>query len=359
MASRDYYEVLGVAKGASADEIRAGYRKLARQYHPDVNKAADATKRFTEVQQAYDVLSDDAKRKLYDQFGAAAFEAGPAPAGGRSDGNGRSGPHYSWGNVGAPGGSGKAGGGFNMNGVDLDAEDIGSVFEAIFGAGGAAGGGGGRDADLGGGRPAGRSPRSGRSGSRGRATRIDPEPPPDVRHEVRVDFTTVARGGVERLKLSDGGKTQTIEVTIPQGIDDGAQLRVRGAASGRDLILTVRVTPHPLLRRGALEETGKGLDLYLDLPLTIAEATLGAIVAVPTPDGSADLPIPPSTGSGRKLRLRAKGLRDAEGRQGDFYAVIKIVPPTGEIGVEDAQILRRIAALGPAPRTGAGWPPQA
>src|SRR5215831_563726 len=104
--ARDYYEVLGVSKSASADEIRAAYRKLARKYHPDVNKDAEAQKKFTEVQQAYDILSDEAKRKVYDQFGPAAFETGGAAnAAGRAAGQGqRGGPHYSWSNVGGDGG---------------------------------------------------------------------------------------------------------------------------------------------------------------------------------------------------------------------------------------------------------------
>src|SRR3954469_25796174 len=118
--AKDYYEVLGVSKSASADEIKGAYRKLARKFHPDMNKAPEAQTKFTEIQHAYDVLSDEQKRKVYDQFGAAAFEAGGAAgASGRAGGGGAGGggPHYSWGNVGGPGGSP-----FNVEGMDFDSE---------------------------------------------------------------------------------------------------------------------------------------------------------------------------------------------------------------------------------------------
>lgn len=298
MAERDYYEVLGVARSAGQDEIRKAYRKLAREHHPDVSKAPDAAKKFAEVQNAYDVLSDEQKRRLYDQHGEAGVKGPPPGAGDRA-----------W--------SGAA----RSQGFDFDPDELGSVFEAIFGGGArahAAGGTGGQ-----------------RRGHRsGRRPREAPEQPP-VEHEVRVSFLTAARGGKEHVRISAEGASKSIEVTIPPGIEDGAVLRVPGVVGGglgpgRDLLLTIRTGAHPIFRRGEHAETGKGLDLYLDVPLTIAEATLGAAVAVPTLDGSAEVRVPAGTSSGRRLRLRGQGLRDARGGQGDLYGVVRIVPPSGD-----------------------------
>ena len=335
--AKDYYDTLGVSRTATPDEIKAAYRKLARKYHPDVNKEAGAQKQFTEVQQAYDVLSDEQKRKLYDQFGTAAFESGGPAAGGRAGGPQR-GPHYSWTNVGGPGG----GPGF---GVDMDEEDMSSVFDAIFGNRGSPFGGGG-----GGG---GGSARSGRARAKPR------QEPSEVRQDITVDFMTAAKGGVQKLRNSEeGGKSRSIEVTIPAGTEEGSQLRVRaGAGPGRDLILRVHVAGHELFRRGEGETAGKGLDLTLELPLTIAEATLGATVLVPTLDRPLELQVPPGTASGKKLRLRARGIHDAEGRQGDLYAVIKIVPPRGDgLTADQQRVLREIASESPGVRSGPGWP---
>src|SRR5215831_4746112 len=279
--ARDYYEVLGVAKTASADEIRAAYRKLARKYHPDVNKAPEAQKKFTEMQHAYDVLSDEQKRKTYDQFGPAAFETGgAASAAGRAAGGAGRGPHYTWTNVGGAGGQG-----YGFEGMDIDADDVGSVFEAIFG-------GRGGETAFGG--------RGGKAG-RGRAKAADEDSEPEaVRADISVAFLTAARGGVEKVRIGDGGKTRTVEVTIPAGTEEGTQMRVRGVGAGqRDVILRVHVGSHPLLRRGEFTEVGKGLDLYLDLPLNVAEATVGATVPVPTLTGPVELQVPPGTPSGK------------------------------------------------------------
>jgi DnaJ-class molecular chaperone len=253
MATRDYYEVLGVARGATSDEIKAAYRKLARKYHPDVNKAADAEKRFAEVQAAYDVLSDEKKRKLYDQFGHAG-----AAAGGE-------GP---WGS----GGAGPAG--FNV-----DVEDLGSMFETFFGAGAGESGGGFRTA------------RGQRAGPR------RPRAAPAAEIELPISFRTAARGGLERVRLTIGGRDTSLEVKIPPAVEEGARLRVRGV-EGHEVLLRVRVGGHPVFRRGDGPNSGKGLDLYLDLPLTLAEATLGAKVAAPTLAGTVELVVPPAPGAG-------------------------------------------------------------
>ncbi|MCC6679148.1 MAG: DnaJ domain-containing protein [Phycisphaerales bacterium] len=320
MSKRNFYEVLGVEKSASADDIRKAYRKLARQYHPDVNKAKDAATKFNEVQEAYDVLSDEQKRKAYDRLGDRYAEGGRAqPEGG---------PHYTWTNVGGPGGGD----------VDFDMEDLGSMFETLFGGQRSGGPFAGQA------RP--------RGGARARAA------PSEVHHQVEITFHTAAVGGTERLKLSHNGKARTVEVNIPPGVNPGAQLRMRGAGpDGSDLILTIKVGEHPLFRRGDGAESGRGLDLYLDLPLTIAEATLGTKVSVPTLTDAVELTIPPGTASGRKLRLRGRGIKDGEGRHGDLYAVIKIVPPDPEhLTNHERDLLEQISAKGPKVRAGHGWP---
>jgi curved DNA-binding protein len=323
MSERDYYETLGVSRSATADEIRAAYRKLARRYHPDVSKDPDAAARFNEVQEAYEVLSDPARRHRYDQFGRAGAHAGVG--GGAGAGPGGRG-HYTW---------SSAGGGGEPGDFSFDPEELGSMFDAFFGGAGAA--------------------RSGQqsAGPRPSAGRARRKQPP-VEHEITVTFDTAARGGRETLRLTAAGEEKVIDVTIPQAVADGARLRIRDAVGGRDLLLTVRVGGHPIFRRETRKD-GASLDLSLDLPLTIAEATLGARVQVPTLEGPVDLVVPAGVASGRRLRLRGKGLRNA-GQVGDLHAVVRIVPPDPD-KLTDAQraALRQLAAATPPPRTGPHW----
>ncbi|MCE7974904.1 MAG: hypothetical protein DYG92_11385 [Leptolyngbya sp. PLA1] len=314
MASSDYYEVLGVPKGASAEEIRKAYRALARKFHPDVNKAPDAQRRFTEVQKAYDVLSDEKKRALYDQFGEAAFEAGGPP------------PGHS---------AGTRGGRRAATAQSMDPEELDEFFESVFG-----------------GRPSGFGGMGGGFGRRGGASRAEVEP---VRQTIDVTFDQVVRGGTQSLRLSEGGRSRTIEVKVPRGIEHGASLRVRGAAGGRDVILGINLLPHELFLRGGLDNPGKGLDLYLYLPLTFAESALGATVKVPTPSGAVDLTVPAGVASGQRLRLRSKGLSDEEGRVGDLYAVVRIVPPVAPLEDAERKALRRMSERGASPRSGGAW----
>lgn len=325
MAKRSYYEVLGVSKAATQDEIRKAHRKLARQYHPDVNKSKDAAEKFNEIQEAYDTLGDEDKRKQYDQLGEGYARARAAP-GGRPGGGA---PHYTWTNVGGSGGGD----------VDFDSEDLGSMFETLFG--------GGR-----GGGPFGRQARGQANERHARAT------PQEIHHELQVTFETAARGGAERVKLSQDGKSRIVEVTIPAGVNEGGQLRMRGAGpDNSDLILTIRIGQHPLFRRGEGAMSGRGLDLYLDLPLTFAEATLGTSVHVPTLTEPVELMVPAASSSGRKLRLRGRGIVDAEGRKGDLYAVVKIIAPKPEdLAESERRALRDISSKTGEVRAGSGWP---
>lgn len=334
MSKRDYYDILGVSRTAPADEIRSAYRRLARKLHPDVNKAPDAAQRFGEVQEAYDILSDEQKRRQYDQFGHAGVGVAAA---GRPGG-----PHYSWSNV----GGGRAA-------PDIDLEDLSSMFETFFGGEGGFGS------------AAPRGPFGGRAGGRRappRGSRRPDPAPPDVQHELHVDFLKAARGGVESIRVEGGGQASSIDVTIPPGIREGARLRVRGGAgkgprgTARDLILTVRVGSHPLYRRGDAESPGGSpADLYLTLPLSIAEATTGATVTVPTLDGAVELTVPPGTASGARLRLRGRGIDDGKVK-GDLYAVVKIVPPDGRrLTDQEREALARIAAHVSNPRSGPEW----
>ncbi len=333
--ARDYYDILGISRSATTDELKSAYRKLAFKLHPDRNASSDAAQKFTELQQAYDVLSDPKSRELYDRFGEnwqAAQHAPPA-------GSGRQGPST------GPGG-------FRVNGVDMDAEDLSSIFDAVFGGGAAPGGFGGMGAGAGPGS-------QGRGKSRSRARR-EPfnEPAEPVRHELRVPFEAIISGVTRVLRIADDAAARELEVKIPAGLDDGATLRLAGVAGSkqrpRDLLLTVRVDHHAQWRRGEHTDTGKGLDLWLDLPLTITEATLGATVIVPTPKGRVDATIPPGTPSGRSLRLRGQGLSTSDGKFGDLYAVIRIVPPTS-LTDADRAALQALHDREPSPRASAFW----
>lgn len=332
MAKRDYYDVLGVSRSATADEIRKAHRKLALKFHPDRNKEADAAKKFAEIQEAYDVLSDEAKRKNYDQFGHDAPNfagAGRAPRGGTGGGGG---VHTGW---------------AGAEGTEFDAEDLSSMFETFFG-----GRSGFGDSMRGG-------PGSG-SGARGRAK---PQRRADLEHTVEIPFMLAATGGTHHIRVSRDGQVKTIEVTIPAGINDGSQLRIRGAGQpatrgheATDLILTVKVQQHEVFWRGEGANAGKGLDVHLNLPLALGEAALGATVSVPTLSGNVELTIPAGTASGKKLRLKGKGIKTSSGEVGDLYAIIQIIPPAAaSLSEAQRQILEELAKSQPTPRSGPGW----
>ncbi len=300
MASSDYYKTLGVSRSASEDEIRKAYRELVRKHHPDVSKAPDAAARFNEIQQAYDVLMDPEKRKAYDRFGAAGAQAG---------------------------GSRKT----QSSGVDVDMDDLDSVFETFFGR------------QRGASRTAGRS----RAGATRRGVR---EP---LRHEIQIPFMTAARGGTHQFRVSAGGKDQTLSVNIPPAIVTGAKLRIRKPEGlDRDIVLRVKIGNHPHFRR----VEGKPLDLEFDLPVSIVEATLGAKIRVPTLDGRVEITLPEGSPSGQKLRLRERGLASSDGSRGDLYGIVRIVPPKpGSLTDNDRRALEDLARRAGSPRGGDVW----
>lgn len=309
--ARDYYDILGLKKGDDEAAIKKAYRKMAKKYHPDVNKEASAKEKFAEVQEAYEVLSDARKRKMYDQFGHAGVNQQPG---------GGQGPHTTYG---GPGGFGGFRTHYNTQDVDL-----GNLFDQFFG-GGASRGGGGASAGPGPGfgfNTGGAGGAGGGAGPRARQ-RAQPVKGQDIQHEVTVSFHHAAHGGSIDVKMTGPAGEQTIEIKIPRSVEDHAKLRIKGkgqpSQSGGppgDLIITVRVAPHPWFTR-------TGLDLSVDVPIAIDEALFGATVEVPTLNGKADLKIPPGTSSGSKLRLRGAGLEDAKGHKGDLYAVIQVDVP--------------------------------
>jgi len=304
MAKRDYYDVLGIKRDATDDQIKSAYRKLAKRFHPDRNKGEkNAESRFKEVQEAYEVLSDKAKREQYDQFGHA--------------GVGASGPEgVQW--HGGPGDRYTrvytSGRGAGAEGIEFDLNDL----EGLFGGGGGMGG------------IFERFRRQGRGEPRGRRGAWASDRGQDVEHEVTLDFLQAIHGTMLNLRVSGADSSaETINVRIPPGVEQGQRVRVRGkgqpgSGGGQrgDLYIVCHISPHPFFKR-------IGGDIYIDVPISVTEACLGAKVEMPTIDGvTVVMSVPPGTASGKKVRLKGKGVVDPKTKQrGDQYAVIRIVPP--------------------------------
>ncbi|MEA2151093.1 MAG: curved DNA-binding protein [Solirubrobacteraceae bacterium] len=291
VAFRDYYETLGVARDASNEDIRKAYRKLARKYHPDVNKDAGADDRFKEISEAYEVLRDPEKRERYDRLGAN-WKAG-------QDVSGAAGWEEVFGRGQAGGRGGATGGGFG-DGVRVefggggDGSDFSDFFGDLFGGGGG----------LGGGRRGSIFDTFGESRAR------------EQEAVLELSLEEAAAGGRKRLATGD----REFEVDIPPGVRDGQRLRVRGGGDEGDLLLRIRIRRHPRFRV-------KGDDLHVDLAVSPWEAALGAKVPVQTLTGSAQLTVPAGSSSGRRLRLRGEGLPAAVGGHGDLYAIVSIKVP--------------------------------
>lgn len=303
--TKDYYNILGVSKTATKEEIKKAYRALARKYHPDLNPGnKEYEEKFKEIQEANEVLSNEEKRKAYDMFGSAEFRpggrttwrrAGDAPGGGAP---GRGGRQYE----------------YTYSGDDFPGFE--EIFKDIFGfSGGEA-----------------RQSRSRSEGfrdlfnsARGTArTR-------DIEHQLEIDFDTAIKGGVRDISISrqrEGGAAdmEQLTVKIPAGVDNGSRIRVKGKgeASGGaqgDLYLRIKVRPHPIFRR-------KGDDIYLEVPVSIYEAALGKKIDVPTIDGPAEMTLPAGVQNGAKLRLKGKGVTNLKTKaRGDQYIEIKLVMP--------------------------------
>lgn len=331
MPDRDYYDILGVARSASPDEIKKAYRGLARKYHPDLNpgdKTAEAN--FKEAQEAYEILSDKEKRALYDQFGRAGFQG--AGAGGARGPN----PEWFTRGAGGPGGPGFENIDFsqfftNAGGPQADMGDEGAgggIFEEILGR--MRGGGSARGA---------RRPR--------------PSAARDVEANLTIPFLTAVRGGETTVELDRSGIRETLSVKIPPGIKSKGKIRLRGRGQpggggepAGDLIVTVEVEPHAYFTR-------EDRNLLIDVPISIGEAVLGAKVEVPTIQGTKTVPIPPGSTSGQKLRLRGQGIpAHGDHPAGDLFVVLKVAVPR-TIDEESRRLIEEFAAKNPYnPRAG-------
>jgi curved DNA-binding protein len=294
---QDYYDVLGVPREASEDEIRTAYRRLARENHPDVNKDPDAGRRFSDISEAYEVLRDPEKRERYDRLGQN-WRAGQDVSGAQ-------------GFEGFGGFGGGQGGGFDPRDVRVDFgggggdADFSDFFESLFG--------GGRGTTSRGGR------RRRGAGGDGFSLRGS-----DQEATLELSLEEAFRGGKRRITLGDG---RDYEVNVPPGVRDGQLIRLAGEGSpgagggpSGDLLLRVRLRPD---RRFRLD----GTDIETDLPVAPWEAALGAKVPVATLEGTANVKVPAGSSSGRRLRLAGQGWPGRDGKRGDLYAVVKIVVP--------------------------------
>jgi curved DNA-binding protein len=298
MRFKDYYDVMGVPRGAAQDEIKRAYRKLARRFHPDVSKEKNAEERFKELQEAYEVLKDPEKRAAYDQLGAnwqQGQEFRPPPDWGKgfefTRGQARPGP----------GGAGP---------------DFSDFFSELFGARSPFGGAAGFDA---------------RGGRAGRRTRTAGQ---DHVARVEIDLEDAYRGGTRTLDIRTpeitpdghvGSKPRTLRVSIPAGVVEGQQIRLAGQGSPGtgggppgDLFLEINLRPHPLFKL-------EGRDVTVVLPVAPWEAALGETVSVPTLGGAVEMKLPAGARSGQRLRLRGRGLPGPVA--GDQYVTLAIVLP--------------------------------
>ena len=276
MAEQDFYTTLGVERGATEDEIKKAYRRLARKHHPDVNQNdPKAEQRFKEISAAYEVLSDSEKRARYDEFGLRGLDAGFDPARAREYETWQRGARRS-----------------PLHGEFEAPADMEDLLQNLFG------------------------------GRAGRAR--GPRKGGDIRGDIEIDFLDAVRGGEVRVSVGDQAN---LRVKIPAGSDEGTQVRLQGQGEPGpgggppgDLYLKLHVRPHAFYRR-------EGADLTLDLPVTLPEIVRGVFVEVPTPDGPVTLKVPPASRPGQKLRLRGKGVVQRGGGRGDLYAVLELRLP--------------------------------
>ncbi|MFF8406074.1 DnaJ C-terminal domain-containing protein [Streptomyces sp. NPDC014846] len=302
--ARDFYEVLGVPRDADKDEIQRAFRKLARRYHPDVNKDPSAEERFKEINEAFSVLSDPDQRARYDRFGEdfrkvpedweERVGAGAGPGGGFRWSTG-DGPRVRY-----------ATSGFGAEGVDVD-----DLFGSFFGGAG--------------------------------RVRV---PGADQEAELPLTVEEAYRGGRRTVTLAGPtGQPRRYEVDVPPGVTDGQRIRLAGEggrgngdAPAGDLYLRVRIQPHPQFRLD-------GRDVYVELPVTPWEAALGATVPVPTPSGAtAKVSVPAGSSSGRRLRLRGEGMPNPRGTNGNLYAELRIMVPS-KLSDRERALFEELAAV--------------
>ncbi|MDH3255670.1 MAG: DnaJ domain-containing protein [Acidobacteriota bacterium] len=310
MEYKDYYATLGVGKKASQDDIQKAYRKLARKYHPDINKDAEAETRFKEINEAHEVLKDRDKRAKYDRFGSAWKQAqrSGAPPPGFED-------LFSQFGFGAPGGDAQ------RVEFDLGGSEFSSFFETLFGS-----------------RPGG-AQSWGFAGDPGRAAAA----PADHEARISLSIEEAGRGGKREISLTDPEtrKRKKLRVTIPKGIRPGQKIRLAGQGGRRrdgrrgDLYLTVDILPHPKLHL-------QGSDLTTEIRVSPWEAALGADVRLPTLEGEVTVKIPAGSSSGRKIRLRDKGFPSGAGGNGDLLAEVRVVVPK-RLSEEDRRLFEELA----------------
>ncbi|MEV6844448.1 DnaJ C-terminal domain-containing protein [Actinoplanes sp. NPDC051411] len=309
MASRDFYATLGVPRGASPEEIQRAYRKLARTYHPDVNKDPGAEERFKDVAEAYAVLADAEQRRRYDAFGEDFRRVPPDM------------DPETWSRINAAGRSGEGRGrgegrrrgtasGTRFRTAGSPDIDLESLFGNLFG--GAGGGWAG------------------------------PAPGADQEAELDLSVEEAYTGGRRTVTLASPDGPRTLTVTIPPGVTDGQRIRLAGqggsgaaGATAGDLYLVVRLIPHPRYRVS-------GRDITAELPLSPWEAALGTSVAIDTPGGEAKVRVPRGTSSGRRLRLRGRGLPNPRGRPGDLYAEASIKVPA-RLSADERRLFEQLA----------------
>ena len=294
----DLYQRLGIARGATEPEIKKAYRSLAKQLHPDRNTDnPKAAERFSQVTQAYDLLSDADKRARYDRGEID------------EDGNPKMPSGFGGGGFGGGGGFRPGGGaGGRPNFEDAATADLGDIFEGLFNRGGNGGGFGG-------------------------ARRPPPPPPPqkggDVGYRLSVPFVDAATLADQRVTLAGG---RSIDIKLPPGLDDGTKIRLAGQgepgpAGAGAAIITIEIASHFFFRR-------EGDDIRLDLPVTLNEAALGGKVRVPTVDGAVVLTVPKGASSGKVLRLRGKGFTRRDGTRGDQLVTLAVDVPAGDAELE-------------------------
>lgn len=298
MSYKDYYEVLGVQRGATSDELQKAFRTLARKYHPDRNKDPKAEERFKEINEAYEVLKDEKKRALYEQYGPAwkAISEGRQPPPGAEN------ARFDFGDLGGFGGA-----------QGMSPNDLQAIFEQMFAGGGGMGGMGG-------------IPGMGGRGFGGRAQRRETRGR-DLESTIEVGIAEAFTGGSREIGLSDQqtGETTRITFKIPPGIRDGQKIRLAGkghpgARGPGDLYLTIKLAPDARFRFD-------GDDLVTTLSITPWEAALGTVAPLTTLDGEVKLKVPGGTSSGRRIRLRGKGYPREGGERGDLYAAVEIAVP--------------------------------